>query len=90
MAVRVAIPHAVEVLAQAAQRMARVSERELATAVGSLARAGIRVEGSGAAPLAALAHVEPLAGPIVLVVTGRNIDPELHRRAVERPESFPD
>ena len=29
-------------------------------------------------------------GPVVVVVTGRNIDDELHRRAVERPESFPD
>jgi hypothetical protein len=26
----------------------------------------------------------------VLIVTGRNIDDEVHRRAVERPESFPD
>jgi hypothetical protein len=29
-------------------------------------------------------------GALVLVVTGRNIDDELWRRAVERPESFPD
>jgi hypothetical protein len=34
--------------------------------------------------------VEPPDGPIVLIVTGRNIDDELHRRAVEEPESFPD
>jgi hypothetical protein len=26
----------------------------------------------------------------VLVITGSNIDDELHRRAVERPETFPD
>jgi hypothetical protein len=25
---------------------------------------------------------------VVLLVTGRNIDDELHRRAVEEPESF--
>ena len=29
-------------------------------------------------------------GPVVLVVTGRNIDDALHRRAVEDPGSFPD
>jgi threonine dehydratase len=89
MAVRVAIPYAVEVLASAAQRMVRVSERELATAVGDLAGAGLRVEASGAAALAGLRRLDLPAGPVVLVVTGRNIDPELHRRAVTDPGSFP-
>lgn len=89
MAVRVAIPYAVEVLATAAQRMVRVSERELATAVGDLARAGVRVEASGAAALAGFRHLDPVSGPTVLVLTGRNIDPELHRRAVDDPGSFP-
>ena len=89
MAVRVAIPYAVEVLATAAQRMVRVSERELATAVGDLAGAGVRVEASGAAALAGFRRVEPPQGPVVLVVTGRNIDPELHRRAAADPNSFP-
>jgi hypothetical protein len=55
-----------------------------------LAAAGIRVEGSAAAALAALDELEPVDGATVLVVTGSNIDDELHRRAVERPESFPD
>ena len=89
LAVRVAIPYAVDVLARAAQRMLRVDERELATAIGALASAGIRVEASGAAALAALAQVEDVAGPVVLIVTGRNIDDALYRRAVEDPGSFP-
>jgi threonine dehydratase len=87
LAVRVAIPLAVAELATTVDRMIQVSERELAGAVGDYARAGIRVEGAGAASLAALPHVDA-DGPIVLVVTGRNIDAELHRRACEQPESF--
>jgi threonine dehydratase len=89
LAVRVAIPYAVEVLARAAQRMLRVDERELATAIGALAGAGIRVEASAAASLAALSHLEPVDGPVVLIVTGRNIDEGLYRRAVDEPGSFP-
>jgi threonine dehydratase len=88
LAVRVAIPYAVGVLAEAAQRMLRVEERELAQAMGALAEAGIRVEASGAAALAALPQVEAVEGPIVLIVTGRNIDDALYRRAVEDPGSF--
>jgi threonine dehydratase len=89
LAVRVAIPYAVEVLARAAQRMVRVDERELAAAIGALAGAGVRVEASGAAALAALPQVEEVGGPVVLIVTGRNIDEALYRRAVEDPGSFP-
>jgi threonine dehydratase len=89
LAVRVAIPVAVEALAEAAQRMLLVSERELARAVGAFAAAGIRVEGAAAAPLAAMPQLEDAPEPIVLVVTGRNIDEELHARAVEQPDSFP-
>jgi hypothetical protein len=40
--------------------------------------------------LAALEEMDAVDGPVVLIVTGRNIDDELHRRAVERPETFPD
>jgi len=90
MAVRVAIPFAVSVLGEVASRMLLVSERAIARAIGAFARAGIRVEGSPAAALASLDQIENLAGPIVVVVTGRNIDEELHRRAVEDPDSFPD
>jgi threonine dehydratase len=89
LAVRVAIPFAVDVLAEAASRMLLVSERALAEAVGAYARAGIRAEGAAAAALAALPQLEDVEGPLVLIVTGRNIDDELHARACERPESFP-
>jgi threonine dehydratase len=87
--VRVAIPFAVDALAEAAQQMVLVSEQELAEGVRAFAAAGMRVEGAGAAALAALRHVDAVEGPIVLIVSGRNIDDELHRRAVEQPESFP-
>ncbi|MCL4290719.1 MAG: pyridoxal-phosphate dependent enzyme [Thermoleophilia bacterium] len=90
LAVRVAIPHAVDVLARVAGRMLLVSERAIAEAVGAYARAGIRVEGAAAAALAALPQLGDVPDPLVLVVTGRNIDDELWRRAVDRPESFPD
>jgi threonine dehydratase len=89
MAVRVAIPFATRVLAEVVERMLEVSERELARSVGSFAAAGIRVEAAGAAAFAALPQLEEVGGSVVLVVTGRNIDDGLHRRAVERPESFP-
>jgi threonine dehydratase len=90
LAVRVAIPLAVEVLGEVANRMLRVSDRQIARALGSLADVGVRVEGAAAAPLAALPQLTDVDGPVVLVVTGRNIDDELFTRARERPESFPD
>ncbi|MFN8187022.1 MAG: PLP-dependent lyase/thiolase [Gaiellales bacterium] len=89
LAIRVAIPFAVEVLGEVASSMLLVSERAMATAVGAYARAGIRVEGAAAAALAALPQVPDVDGPIVLIVTGRNIDDELWQRACEAPESFP-
>jgi threonine synthase len=69
--------------------MAMVSERAIAHAVGDFAASGIRVEGAAAAALAAFRELAPDGEPTVLIVTGRNIDDELHRRAVEEPESFP-
>ena len=90
LAVRVAIPYAVGVLAEVTSRMLLVSEREIARAVATYAGLGIRAEGAAGAALAALSQLEDVEGPIVLVVTGRNIDDELWQRAVERPESFPD
>ncbi|MDQ3997107.1 MAG: pyridoxal-phosphate dependent enzyme, partial [Gemmatimonadota bacterium] len=90
LAVRVAIPLAVEVLGEVASRMVRVSDRQIARAVGALADIGIRAEGAAAAGLAALPQLTDVEGPTVLVVTGRNIDDELFTRARERPESFPD
>ena len=89
-AVRVAIPRAVDVLARVVAAIELVSEREIARAVGAYAASGIRAEGAAAAPLAALWKVPRSEGPIVLVVTGRNIDEALWKRAVDDPESFPD
>jgi len=89
LAVRVAIPYAVERIAPVIDRVVRVSERELAGAIGRLAAAGIRVEASAAASLAALDHVDPSPGPVVLVLTGRNIDDGLFERACSLPEAFP-
>lgn len=79
LAVRVAIPMAVEWLSTAADAMLEVSEQEIAAAVVSFADAGIRAEPAAAAALAALPHIEA-DGAIVLVVTGRNIDDELLSR----------
>ena len=90
MAVRVAIPLAVDELHRTAVRMMLVSDREIAYAVRDYAKAGIRVEGSGAASLAGLRNLTEDDEPTVLIVTGRNIDDDLHRRCVENPESFPD
>jgi threonine dehydratase len=90
LAVRVAIPHAVEVLREVATDMLRVTEREIARAVAAFADAGIRAEGAAAAGLAALPQLPALAGPVVLVVTGRNIDDALLDRVRRAPESFPD
>jgi threonine dehydratase len=89
LAVRVAIPLAVEVLGEFASRMLEVSEREIAYAVGAYADAGIRAEGAAGAALAALPQLDDLGDPVVLVVTGRNIDAELFTRVREEPHSFP-
>jgi threonine dehydratase len=89
MAVRVAVPLAVEELVRLGTPFVRVSERAIARAVGAFAAAGLRVEGSAAAALAALDELDMPDGPVALIVTGRNIDDALHRRAVERPDSFP-
>jgi threonine dehydratase len=90
LAVRVAIPLAVDVLGEVASDMLVVTEREIAHAVGTFATAGIRVEGAAGAALAVLPQLAHVEGSVVLVVTGRNIDDDLHTRAVERPNSFPD
>ena len=79
LAVRVAIPGAVDWLLEAADDMLEVSESEIAAAVVAFDDAGIRAEAAAAAALAALPHIDA-DGPIVLVVTGRNIDDELLAR----------
>ena len=90
LAVRVAIPLAVKVLGEVATRMVLVSERRIAEAVGEYATAGVRAEGAAAAALAAVPDLDDLGDPLVLVVTGRNIDEELFKRACEHPDSFLD
>ena len=90
LAVRVAIPLAVAVLGEVASRMVLVSERAMAEAMTAFADAGITVEPSAAASLAAASHVDDVDGPIVLVVTGRNVDDALLARAREQPDSFSD
>jgi threonine dehydratase len=87
--VRVAIPFAVEQLGEHADEMLLVSERELAHAVRDLWLNDIRAEPAAAAALAAGPQLA-LEGPVVLIITGRNIDDELLRRCVEEPDSFPD
>jgi threonine dehydratase len=79
LAVRVAIPLAVGELNRLAQRFELVSEAELEAGVRAYAREGIRVEGAAAAPLA-VALREELPRPVVLIVTGRNIDDALYDR----------
>ncbi|HEX4440256.1 MAG TPA: pyridoxal-phosphate dependent enzyme [Thermoanaerobaculia bacterium] len=90
LAVRVAIPAAVERVNRLADRLLLVSERDMAQAIRVLADAGIRAEGAAAAAIASLPQLPPFPGPVVCLVTGRNIDEALWRRAVETPESFPD
>lgn len=90
LAVRVAIPYAVAVLGEVADRMLLVSEREIALAVAEFERTGIRAEAAAGAALAALPQLDDFAGPVVLVVTGRNIDDGLLARCRDAPESFPD
>ncbi len=88
LAVRVAIPYAVAVLDEVATHMLRVEESDIARAVATFDAAGIRAEGAAGAGLAALPQLPELDGPIVLVVTGRNIDDEVLERARRSPESF--
>ena len=89
LAVRVAVPLAVDELVRLRTPFVEVSERAMARAVGAFAQAGIRVEGSAAASLAALDVIDPVDGPVVVLVCGRNIDDALYRRALEEPDSFP-
>ncbi len=89
LAVRVAVPLAVQELVDLATPFVEVSERAMARAVGAFAEAGIRVEGSAGASLAGLEALPPADGPVVVMVCGRNIDEDLYRRALDQPDSFP-
>jgi threonine dehydratase len=90
LAVRVAIPYAVDALNDAVDRMVLVSEREIARAVAAFDRAGIRAEPAAGAALASLPQLEDVGGAVVLIVTGGNVDEELLARCRDEPESFPD
>ena len=89
LAVRVAIQYAVDVLNDVADRMLLVSEREIAGGVAAFDRAGIRAEGAAGAGLAAIAQLDDVDGPIVLIVTGSLIDDELLAAAATSPARFP-
>jgi len=75
LAVRVSIPKAVDWLLDYADELLTVSEDELRRGVAELWKDGIRAEASAAAAVAALPQVPER--PVVLVVTGRNIDDAL-------------
>src|SRR5207253_1530533 len=81
LAVRVAIPQAGGALGESAYEMLLVSGLELMRAVAAIHHAGIRAEAAAAAALAAMPQVAA-DGPIVLIVTGRNIDDELLERCL--------
>ena len=90
LAVRVAIPLAVERLRDAVDRMILVSEREIGAALVVCHDAGVEVEPSAAAALAAARSLPASNGAVALVVTGRNVDEALVERARDDPLSFPD
>jgi threonine dehydratase len=89
LAVRVAIPSAVDLMLQVVSEVRLVSEREIAGAMSLYAADGIRAEGAAGAGLAAALQPPALPDPVVVIVTGRNIDEGLYRRAIEEPGSFP-
>ena len=91
MAVRVAVPLAVERLQTAVDAMVRVAERAIADALVVCHDAGLHVEPSAASSLAAARDRPDLGGdgPVALVVTGRNVDAALVERARRDPGSFP-
>ncbi|MGH3109743.1 MAG: pyridoxal-phosphate dependent enzyme [Gaiellaceae bacterium] len=92
LAVRVAIPLAVERLHEALDGLIRVSERSIAEALVACHDAGVAIEPSAAVALAAVRAQPDLMGdgPLVLVMTGRNFDPAVLERARRDPDSFLD
>lgn len=82
LAVAQAGPCAFQIAAPLVNRVVTVSEGMLARAIHYLAECeGVTVEGAGAAPLAALLSgclPECFGKRIVLLLTGRNIDPAVH------------
>jgi threonine dehydratase len=91
LAIRVAIPLAVERLHAAIDGLLRVSERAIAEALVACHDAGVEVEPAGAAAVAAVRERPDLTGDgaVVAVMTGRNVDPAVLERARDDLESFP-
>ena len=89
LATRVAIPLAVSRLRKTVDLVVRVSEREIAAALVACHDAGVEVEPSAAAALAAARKLDT-PGPMALVITGRNFDPVVLERARTDLDSFPD
>jgi threonine dehydratase len=87
LAVRVAIPLAVERLRDTVDRWVRVSEREIAEALVACYDAGVEIEPSAAAAVAA-ARTLDAEGQVVLVMTGRNLDSSVLARARSDSSSF--
>lgn len=90
--VRVAIPLAVERLRTTVDLMARVSERAIAAALVACHHAGVPIEPSAAAAVAAVRDQPELGGEgsVVLIMTGRNVDPAVVERARSDLQSFLD
>jgi threonine dehydratase len=88
LAVRVPIPLAVRRLRDALDLVLRVSERAIAAALVACHEAGVHIEPSAAAGIAALAQLTS-GGPVVVIVTGRNFDDDVLARARSDLDSFP-
>lgn len=70
-----------------ADAMVLVTEEELGETIAWLSRTdGLTVEGAGAVTVTALRHgkIQGLAGPVVAIVSGRNIDAGIHEALLER------
>ncbi len=91
LAIRVAIPLAVERLHAAIDGLLRVSERAIAEALVACHDAGVEIEPAAAAAVAAVRERPDLVGDgaVVAVMTGRNFDPAVLERARNDLESFP-
>jgi len=79
---------ALDIGRHALDELAVVSEREIAEAIAFLSREeGLVVEGAGAAGVAAvLVGRVVMRFPCVVVVSGRNIDPETHAEVLNKAE----
>ena len=81
---------AVHIGQECADEMILVSEEEIGETIAWLSRTdGLTVEGAGAVTVAALRHgrIPRVEGPVVAIVSGRNIDASRHAALLER---YPD